>query len=68
MNTKTKFKKGDRVKANNYGGVLVLDCIDVLLTRALNKIHWQTSSEDYLQGRIKTNNGEPVSEDEIKPC
>jgi hypothetical protein len=64
----TKFNEGDRVEVDNYGGVLVLDCPDEFLTRALNKLHWQTSSESYLQGKSKTNNGESYSEDEMKPC
>lgn len=64
----TKFKEGDRVEVSGYCGVLVLDCPDEFLTRALNKLHWQTSSESYLQGMSKTNNGESYSEDEMKPC
>jgi hypothetical protein len=63
-----KFNEGDRVEVANYGGVLILDCPDEFLTRALNKLHWQTSSESYLQGKSKTNNGESYSEDEMKPC
>ena len=63
-----KFNEGDRVEVANYGGILVLDCPDEFLTRALNKLHWQTSSESYLQGKSKMNNGESYSEDEMKPC
>jgi len=65
---KTKFKEGDRVEQGGYCGVLVLDGVDEFLTRALNKLHWEVTSESYLQGKSKTNNGEPVSDDEIKPC
>ncbi len=65
---KTRFKEGDRVEQGSYCGVLVLDCVDEFLTRALGKLHWQVTSESYLQGKSKTNNGEPVSDDEIKPC
>ena len=65
---KTKFKEGDRVEQGSYCGVLVLDGVDEFLTRALNKLHWEVTSESYLQGKSKTNNGEPVSDNEIKPC
>lgn len=65
---KTKFKEGDRVEASGYCGVLVLDGVDEFLTKASNKLHWEVTSENYLQGKSKTNNGEPVSDDEIKPC
>jgi endo-alpha-1,4-polygalactosaminidase (GH114 family) len=65
---KTKFKEGDRVEANGYCGVLVLDSVDEFLTKILKKLHWNTISEDYLQGKSKINNGESYSDDEIKPC
>ena len=65
---KTKFREGDRVEANGYCGVLVLDSVDEFLTEMLKKLHWDTTSESYLQGKSKTNNGESYSEDEIKPC
>ncbi len=65
---KTKFKEGDRVEQGSYCGVLVLDGVDEFLTTILNKLHWEVTSESYLQGKSKTNNGEPVSDDEIKPC
>jgi len=65
---KTRFKEGDRVEASGYCGVLVLDSVDEFLTEMLKKLHWNTTSESYLQGKSKTNNGESYSEDEIKPC
>ena len=65
---KTEFKEGDRVEVGWYCGVLVLDGVDEFLTSTLNKLHWQVTSESYLQGKSKTDNGEPVSDDEIKPC
>ena len=65
---KTKFKEGDRVEVSGYCGVLVLDSVDEFLTEMLKKLHWNTTSENYLQGKSKTNNGESYSEDEIKPC
>ena len=65
---KTKFKEGDRVEASGYCGVLVLDSVDELLTEMLKTLHWNTTSESYLHGKSKTNNGEPVSDDEINPC
>ena len=64
----TRFKEGDRVEASGYCGVLVLDSVDEFLTKMLKKLHWNTISESYLQGKSKTNNGESYSEDEIKPC
>lgn len=64
----TRFKEGDRVEASGYCGVLVLDSVDEFLTKMLKKLHWNTTSESYLQGKSKTNNGESYSEDEIKPC
>jgi hypothetical protein len=65
---KTRFKEGDKVEASEYCGVLVLDSVDEFLTEMLKKLHWNTTSESYLQGKSKTNNGESYSEDEIKPC
>lgn len=65
---KTRFKKGDRVEASGYCGILVLDSIDEFLTEMLKKLHWNTTSESYLQGKSKTNNGESYSDDEMKPC
>ena len=65
---KTRFKEGDRVEASGYCGVLVLDSIDEFLTKMLKKLHWNTTSESYLQGKTKTNNGESYSDDEMKPC
>ena len=65
---KTKFKVGDRVKSSTYGGDLILDEIDALLTEALNKLHWRTTSVDYILGKVKTNNGEPVCDNEIRIC
>lgn len=65
---KTKFKKGDRVTAQGYCGVLVLDSVDELLTFMLDKLHWNTTSETYLQGKSKTNNGESYPESELSPC
>ena len=65
---KTKFKEGDRVEASGYCGVLVLDSVDEFLTEMLKKLHWNTTSESYLQGKSKTNNGESYSDDEIKLC
>lgn len=65
---KTSFKEGDRVEVDGYCGVLVLDSVDEMLTSMLKKLHWNTTSESYLQGRSKTNNGEIYSEDEMKPC
>jgi len=65
---KTRFKEGDRVEASGYCGVLVLDSVDEFLTEMLKKLHWNTTSESYLQGKSKTNNGESYSEDEMKPC
>lgn len=65
---KTKFKKGDRVTAQGYCGVLVLDSVDEMLTSMLHKLHWNTTSETYLQGKSKTNNGEVYSESELSPC
>ena len=65
---KTKFKEGDRVEVGGYCGVLVLDSVDEMLTSTLNKVYWNTTSESYLRGKSKTNNGESYSEDEMKPC
>ena len=67
---KTSFKEGDRVenKGSGYMGVMIIENVDEFLTRALNKLHWQVSSEDYILDRVKTNNAEPVGDDEIKPC
>ena len=65
---KTKFKEGDRVEASGYCGILVLDSVDEFLTEMLKKLHWNTTSESYLQGKSKTNNGESYSDDEMKPC
>lgn len=62
----TKFKIDDRVIANGYCGVLVLDSVDEMLTELTNKLHWFTVSEDYLNGLAKTNNGESYSDDEIE--
>lgn len=63
---KTNFKEGDKVEVGGRCGVLVLDSVDDFLTRALKKLHWNTISENYLLGKSKTNNGEPISDDEIK--
>jgi hypothetical protein len=60
-----KFKEGDRVEAKSYYGVLVLENIDDFLTSVTGKIHWNTVSEDYLQGKRKINTGEIYSEDEL---
>ena len=65
---KTKFKEGDRIEASGYCGVLVLDSVDEFLTEMIKKLHWETTSESYIQGKSKTNNGESYSEDEIKLC
>jgi len=65
---KTRFKEGDRVTAQGYCGVLVLDSIDEMLTSLLHKLHWNTTCESYLQGKTKTNNGEVYSESELSPC
>lgn len=65
---KTKFKEGDRVTAQGYCGVLVLDSVDEMLTSMLHKLHWNTTSESYLQSKSKTNNGEVYSESDLSPC
>jgi len=67
---KTKFKKGDRVIGNGsgYSGIMIIDGVDDFLTKALNKLHWEVSSEDYILGKRKVNNAEPVCDNEIKPC
>lgn len=66
---KTKFKEGDRVEGGSYRGVLILNGVDEFLTRALNKLHWECTSESYLQGKSKVDNGgEPVSDYEIEIC
>ena len=64
----TRFKEGDRVETSGYCGVLVLDSIDEFLTEMLKKLHWNTTSESYLQGKSRINNGESYSDDEMKPC
>lgn len=60
-----KFKKGDRVWAKGYGGLLQLERIDRDGTQMTKKVQWQTSSVDYLEGRAKVDNGEVYSEDEL---
>ncbi len=59
------FKIGDRVSAKGYCGVLIIDSKDEFLSKVLRKTHWNTVSEDYINGKIKTNNGESYSEDEL---
>lgn len=59
------FKIGDRVLAKGYCGVLIIDSKDESLSKLLGKTHWNTVSEDYINGKIKTNNGESYSEDEL---
>lgn len=67
---KTNFKEGDRVIGNGsgYAGVMIIEGVDEFLTRALKKLHWEVSSEDYVLGKRKVNNAEPVSDNEIEPC
>lgn len=63
---KTEFKVGDRVEVPEYCGVLVLDSVDEFTTKATGKLNWNTTSESYLLGKSKTNNGEVYSDSELK--
>lgn len=62
----TEFKVGDRVEAPCYCGVLVLDSVDHFTTEATGELNWNTTSESYLLGESKTNNGEVYSDSELK--
>jgi hypothetical protein len=65
MNKKPRYKVGDKVKVKGYYGVLVLDSIDDDWTYLLNDVHWWCSSEKYLNGEHKTNNGDSYGESEM---
>lgn len=65
---KTKFKEGDRVEKGGYIKVMIIEGVDDLLTSVLEELHWLVVDEDFVLGKNKTTNAEPVSDSEIEPC
>jgi len=61
-----KFQDGDRVEVKGYGSICQIDGVDKFLTDITGQIHYRLISEDYLYNKVKTNNSDPASEDELK--
>lgn len=65
MESKSKFKKGDRVRAEGFVGVLIIDKPDDYLTFMTDKLYWETLEEDYVLGKLKTSNSDSYPENEL---
>ena len=65
---KTKFKIGDRVETKGYCAIMVIEGIDESYTNWSNQLHWLVVDEDYLLGKRKTTNAEPVADSDITIC
>jgi hypothetical protein len=60
-----KFKKGDIVEVRGYCCPVILDYVDNFLTKALNKAHWFTTTQDFIDGKVKTVPSDSFSEDDM---
>ena len=63
-----KFKDGDRVISTKggYHGVMIIDGVDEFATSMGKRLSYRVSTEDYIQGKCKTNNADDVAEDKIE--
>jgi hypothetical protein len=61
----TIFKVGDRIETKGYASVMVIQGVDEFMTTLSNGLYWKVVEEDYLLGKIKSTNADPVSDKDI---